>query len=366
MKKGLISFIILVIIFLIVIYIYTGFNFRAVVNVFHHNYTIISTSSISTTILSNTSNSINYSNTTTIKQITYASCNNLIIGPIVNNISNSYQTCSWSGGNLALWARSGKNAYMKITVTGQDNNTYINANVTDPCTQLVSIKNLPYQNYTISFSLGPKNATFAKNASCMYPMLLFNQTFEPIKSSVYTYVFNGDFGSGTYSGWNVTGNAFGSAPISISYANSNGCYPENTQWSGYGKQYFASTYSCSMQTRSAGNLTSSPFLVTKPFLNFQVIGYYSPYIYVGIIYNNRTVVKGYFNTYKFSNGAQETFMFRNVTIPLTTVFGKIVRIRITVNEIQEYEYIAVGNFTLSDKPASSLPLANLSIANIST
>jgi len=83
---------------------------------------------------------------------------------------------------------------------------------------------------------------------------------------------NGNFSTGTYEGWNLTGYGFGSAPLNITWANNNSCY-YNTTWMGYNGNFFATTYHCGLVLQ-AGNLTSKPFKVVLPYLNFKII---SPY-----------------------------------------------------------------------------------------
>ncbi|EQD37121.1 hypothetical protein B2A_11859 [mine drainage metagenome] len=90
--------------------------------------------------------------------------------------------------------------------------------------------------------------------------------------------------------------------------------------------------------------------MTNPFLNFQIISYYSPYIYVEILKNNTPAIKAYFNTYRISNSSNQTFMLRNATIPLTTLYGKTVQIRLVVNEVEQHEYVVAGDFRLSSVP----------------
>ncbi len=384
MNKGLISFLIIFVLLLIVTYIYTGFNFSNVVPIVTHKpvaTTTVPKSSVSSTspILSLIEMLLLFAQFAHAGPITppmpvttlLPPCNGTSIVPGIQTSfsSGSFSSalsCSWHGGNLALWAGSGSLKYMQITVVGAHNQTYMYENITNPCVELEAVKNLPMQNYTIYARFGPANTSYSGNSSCSYSYAILNTTLEPKSSAVYSDVFNGDFSTGTYSGWNVTGNAFGTAPLDINYADENNCYPGGIPWMGYSGTYFATTYSCTLSTRSSGNITSSYFLVNKPFLNFQIIGCDTPYIYVEVLYKNSPAIIAHFNTYKISTSGPATFTFRNASLPLATLYGKPVRIRVVVNEIAEDQYVAIGNFHLSVTPTISTALTNVTIVNLTS
>ncbi len=381
MNKGFIGFLVLLVLIIIITYIYTGFHFDKIITFVQHKpltTTTVPPSSVASgspilalfELLASMSGSFSVSPIMPVTKL-LPSCNGMSVVPGIrgsfsSGSLSSVSSCSWQGGNLALWAGSGSLQYIQITIIGAHNQTYMYENITNPCMQLEAIKNLPMQNYSISAIFGPSNSSYSGNPSCSYSYAILNTTFEPKGTTVYSDVFNGDFSAGTYSGWNVTGNAFGSAPLNINYADENNCYPGNIPWMSYSGTYFATTYSCTLSTRSSGNLTSSYFLVNKPFLNFQIIGYDTPYIYIEILYKNSPAIIAHFNTYKISTSGPATFTFRNASLPLATLYGKPVRIRVVVNEIAEDEYMAVGNFHLSVTPVPSTPLANITISNLSS
>jgi hypothetical protein len=98
---------------------------------------------------------------------------------------------------------------------------------------------------------------------------------------------NGDFEEG-YAGWNVSGNAFGSAPTNAALINSEGFYL-GIPYSGYSGAYFASSYFPQMNKRAIGNLTSEPFFINKKYLEFLVVADYSGGEYVDLIVNGTVV-----------------------------------------------------------------------------
>ncbi len=265
------------------------------------------------------------------------------------NVSSIIKECSWGGGNVSLWVGSGPFENERFIAIGSDNLTYINQTANYSCITLYGAYKLPKQNYTIKFILGPMNSN-ALLDKCPFASYELNTTIVPSNHSIYQNVYNGNFSTGTFSGWNANGTAFGRHPLNITLANINGCYPENTPWTNYSATYFATTFSCNKTTRSYGSLSSSYFFANKPFLNFQAIGFSSPYIYVEILENNTPKIILHFNTYIGANTSAKTFSFRNITIPLATVYGKPVRVAIVANEIREYEYVAVGSFQLSETP----------------
>ncbi len=306
--------------------------------------TTISTTSIPPSSISTTTENT----TTTVKPV--------VAMPSCNNVSLSTQsfdteinkTCNWKGGILGLWTASGNSYNETITLTGANGVTYINQISNYSCITLSGSYQIPNQTYTLVLKTG--NRLITNNTKCNTSSVVLNSTIKPKNTTVYTKILNGNFSSGTYFGWNVTGTAFGQRPLNITNANNIGCFPEQTKWSGNSNTYYASTYSCSLNTQSQGNLTSSLFVVNKPFLNFQIIGYYNPYTYIEILYNNTPYVTAYYNTYRIAKGANQTFMFRNASLPLTSVYGKAVRIRVVVKETQAYNYMLIGNFTISKAP----------------
>jgi len=94
---------------------------------------------------------------------------------------------------------------------------------------------------------------------------------------------NGDFEEG-YMGWNVSGIAFGSAPTSADFINSQKLY-HNVPYSFYSGAYFASSYFPQMDKGAMGKLTSEPFFINKNYLEFLVVADYSGQIYVDLTVN---------------------------------------------------------------------------------
>ncbi len=164
---------------------------------------------------------------------------------------------------------------------------------------------------------------------------------------------NGNFQTGTYQSWNTTGLGFGSGPANITEYNSKSYY-YNSPWSNYNGQYFATTYTGGL-VLSPGNLTSSTFQVTEPYLNFRIVSPQNNLLYVEILENNTPMIVKQFNSYGTSGAPSGAF--ENVTIPLTSLLCKNVNIRVVSGVVYtpatKYDVIAVGDFSLSKLPVGS-------------
>jgi len=159
-------------------------------------------------------------------------------------------------------------------------------------------------------------------------------------------VNNGNFSTGTYSGWTVNGTGFGTAPLGIKTADADMCY-YGAPWANYNGSYFATTFTCGTQV-SPGNLTSGYFTASAPYLNFRIISPASSSLYIEILYNGVPRVINHYNTYNSSiSGGVASYTFFNASIPLASVQGNAVQVRIVAADVNEYGYIAVGDFGLA-------------------
>ncbi|MCL4364886.1 MAG: hypothetical protein M1569_04155 [Candidatus Marsarchaeota archaeon] len=195
---------------------------------------------------------------------------------------------------------------------------------------------------TVNSTSIPTTTAFAGNASCI--------SSEPTAS-----IPNGAFSNGTYGYWVTNGLGFGSAPTNIKYANGNRSY-YGSPWAGYTGDYFASNFRGGTSVVS-GNLTSDPFLVTEPYLNFKLISTQNNQLYVQILQNGTPRITTYFNTYAASNNVNATSTFVNASISLLPLLCKNIQIKVigdTVGTlINQYNYIAVTGFYMSRHPAST-------------
>ena len=334
--QGIIALVIIIAIMAIVVYVITGF--KSLPRIGANS----GTSGYSTTIGTHNNSTGGY-----VTVLPELPCGNFFTAGI-NYSSNRSRSCEWTGGTLGLWAAAGNSSYLNISIR-QNYSTYAAINVSASCESLYNYYNLSAGNYTVFVNEGPQRSNMsAIGGNC-------NASFVQMSSDLFyngvSYnILNGNFSTGTYAGWKSTGTAFGDAPMNLSWANANGCYPEINQWNGYESNYFASTYSCNKTRISGiGNLTSDPFIVEKPFLNFQVISD-GPRTSIEIIYNNKSAVTADFATHNVSSTGSGAFKVRNATLPLANVFGKSVRIKVNANESNESEFIVVGDFQLSDTP----------------
>ncbi len=165
-----------------------------------------------------------------------------------------------------------------------------------------------------------------------------NQASVPIR--------NGYFSTGTYSEWNVTGQGFGTQPQNASQLNSQTSY-YGSPWSGLNGDYFASTYTPGL-VRYPGNLTSVPFLVVEPYLNFKLISPQNAQLYIEITQGNHSVITSHFNTYVNQNPSNASSHFLNASIPLSSLLCQNVSIRVVAAVVgtlpTRTQYIAVSDF----------------------
>ncbi len=342
MHKGIIAYVALIVIIIILIYIETGFKFF---------------SSPATTTVQATTSTIpaNVSSNTTTTSSTLFACSNYDLYEVDFN-SVVVQRCLWTGGPIGVWVAAGNSGTEHLTIIGSNNQTYVNETESYSCVTFFKNVTMPEQVYTVTFATG------AGGGSCGPAIVKFNQTLVP-PNVTYDYVYNGKFSSGSYTGWTVTGQGFGAAPINFTHANMVGCY-QGAPWSNYnGTQFAASTYHCGTSS-SPGNITSSPFLVNKPFLNFKIISPAQQNIYIAILYDGNSSIIAHYNTYNTSFGGNPESTLRNASIPLTSLAGKTVRIRIVQQSTDPQGFITATDFTMATTPNQYQGvLSNLTIYN---
>ncbi|MCL5106014.1 MAG: hypothetical protein M1331_01275 [Candidatus Marsarchaeota archaeon] len=188
-----------------------------------------------------------------------------------------------------------------------------------------------------------------------------NTSTIPANATVYQSVYNGNFIEG-YSGWNVSGKGFGTEPLNITHANTANvmCYL-GTPWANYNSTFFATTYNCGLSNVN-GNLTSSYFKVIKPFLNFRIISPQDKGLYVEILYNHKPYMIVHYNTYNNTLYTNSSSTFRNVTMPLEPILGRVVQVRVVAATLKQQTYIGVEGFGLSNTPHEDIGV----IENITT
>ena len=344
MKHFAVTVVVIIIVVAVIAYIETGF-------VIPHNPLITATSTVSGSAPSSISTTTGGTTpTTTISNRGQLyPCVDLSLSSSAFNTSTLAQ-CLLTSNKIGIWAAAGNANTAHLLVTGADNRTYVNQTITYNCTTFITNFTGPKQAYNVTFKTG------YGGGSCGQSILVFNSTTEPPKKA-YSFVYNGNFANGQYTGWTVSGKGFGTAPLNITYAN-NGikkCYV-GYPWSNSPGPYVASTYMCGTQT-SPGNLTSSPFVVNKPFLNFKIVSKPHGNLYVEIITSNQTAISAEYNTYNLSlpnstikNKNVTTSVFRNASIPLTVVAGKVVQIRLVSSAVGTSYFMLAGGFQMSGTP----------------
>jgi len=336
--KGIVAYVIIIIIIITLWYFSIGFKLPVKVT---------STSTIPST-KPNTTTVNNTTISTTSKSTTIYYLSNCADLGIFNSTSNSIITdyCLWNGGMLGVWVASGDTKGISYSIKGYNNNvTYINGSSTYSCITFLQNVSLPAQVYNVTLKTGLPGG----NCSNKYAILKFNTTTTAPSNVIYSQIYNGNFSTGEYNGWKLSGTGFGVAPLSIAKANSEGCY-QSAPWAGYNGTYFATTFNCGL-SNSPGNITSSLFTVNKPFLNFKIISPEDASLYVEILYNNTPAVIAHYNTYNISQfGATAPYTFRNASLPLISLAGDAVQVRVVASTLKHHNYIAVTGFHMSNIP----------------
>ncbi|MEM0201648.1 MAG: hypothetical protein QXR73_00525 [Candidatus Micrarchaeaceae archaeon] len=334
--KGIIAYIAIILVIIALWYFTVGFKLPT---------RITSTSTLSSTIKPNTSSNVTPNKTTISSTIYYLSnCANL---GIFNSTSNTIITnyCSWRGGTIGIWVASGSTKSINYSIKGTNNITYLKGSSSYSCVTFLQNITLPAQIYNVTLKTGQPGGT----CSNKYAFIKLNTTTTAPSNMIYPEIYNGNFSTGAYNGWSLNGTGFGTAPLSVAKADNESCYL-TAPWAGYNGSYFATTFNCGL-SNAPGNLTSSPFVVSEPFLNFKIISPEDANIYVEILYNGSPAEIAHYNTYNISKfGTTSPYTFRNASIPLISFSGDAVQIRVVARSLKHHNYIAVTGFQMSTLP----------------
>lgn len=168
-------------------------------------------------------------------------------------------------------------------------------------------------------------------------------------------VYNGNFSTGTYSGWYSTGSGFGSSPLNATMANQNGVYYQGP-WSNYNGQDFATTYTQAQHYTPGAIYTN--FTVVLPYLNFQIISAPNPDLYIEVLREGIPVVVVHYNTPNATSGYAKMSSFASASINMSSLMCDAVQVRVVANvyeatSAQQNQFIAVGNFYQSQSSSQS-------------
>ncbi len=149
---------------------------------------------------------------------------------------------------------------------------------------------------------------------------------------------NWNFSYDSYYNWNVTGNAFGTAPTNFTKANDNGSYFRYA-WSNLAETYYATSFS-KTKPIGFGNLTTT-FLVDKRYLNFQLISTNNSRIYVEIIINGQPSIVKHYDT------GSPYDQFVSEYINLSDYTCQTVKFRVVSDAPAGQDFIAIGDLYLT-------------------
>ncbi len=210
----------------------------------------------------------------------------------------------------------------------------------------------PLPLHILSSSISSTSSTSVRTTSILYTTTRSNlHSFCVPSTPTASPLFNGNFSTGTYVGWNATGKAFGSTPLNLTYMNNNHNY-YGSPWTGYNNTFVASTYQGFLSGQ--GNLTSKPFQVVEPYLNFKIISAQNQGLYLEAISGNTVFERVYFDTFNQSINGNYFTTYLNGSMNLYPLLCKNASIKI-VSDLQastssKYSYISAGNFYLSPTP----------------
>ncbi|MDF1816045.1 MAG: PSD1 and planctomycete cytochrome C domain-containing protein, partial [Verrucomicrobiales bacterium] len=141
-----------------------------------------------------------------------------------------------------------------------------------------------------------------------------------------------DFESGTYSKWKVSGTAFGKAPATGNFASQKitGDFGK-----GLANSYFGSD-------KHRGSLTSQPFTIEKPFLNFYIAGGKSKELSFEIHIDRKMYL---------SSRGKNSDVLEASSWNLSTLIGKTATLKIKDDARGSWGHINVDQIVFSDHPA---------------
>jgi hypothetical protein len=153
---------------------------------------------------------------------------------------------------------------------------------------------------------------------------------------------NGDFESGTYEHWTVSGEGFGTAPSDMPQVNAQGMYID-TPYTEYQGSFAASSYLAQRDPGATGTLTSDAFLISRPYLEFLVTGMQNAQIYVELWVDGSPV--------KRLEPDNPNTRFARVSWNVTQWVGRMGSIKVFDGSISRPRgYIEVDDFYLTNTP----------------
>ena len=157
-----------------------------------------------------------------------------------------------------------------------------------------------------------------------------------------TQITNGDFETGTYEGWTPNDIAFGTAPSSITQANSQGLYYDSP-YTGFSGNYAASSWIPTHDPRSTGTLTSDEFYIANDYLQFRAIGMNNDQLYVKLVVDGEEAMR-----IQMDNPGSS---FQAVAVDVSAWKGEpAVIVIVDESPSRPTGYIEVDDFLMTDTP----------------
>lgn len=156
---------------------------------------------------------------------------------------------------------------------------------------------------------------------------------------------NGNFETGDYSYWTVEELGFGSAPSDLIAANAERMYV-GQPYTNFEGRYAASSFLPRRDAGARGTLTSDPFTISKPYLEFLVTGVENAQIYVELWVEGRAV--------KHREPDNPTTSFERISWDVRQWTGKTGYIKVVDGSAtRPHGFIEADDFYLIDSPTTT-------------
>ena len=141
--------------------------------------------------------------------------------------------------------------------------------------------------------------------------ILQNQTFTCESENSTLPIGGGNFSTGTFYGWEVSGTGFGNAPLNLSTANNDGHYYTD-KWSNSNYPFAATTFS-NNKPMAPGSISFS-YIPTLPYLNFQIFSPASKELYIKVVPSRGHSSVYYYNTLNVTGNTTDEFEYASINM----------------------------------------------------
>lgn len=157
-----------------------------------------------------------------------------------------------------------------------------------------------------------------------------------------------NFENGTFEGWTVNGNAFGTAPVT-------GAIDDQQEISRFAGKYLANSFHGG--DNATGSIESTEFTIKRNYINFLIGGGKRPGTYIELIIDGKSIIK--------SHSISESETLEWGTWDVKAYKGQNAKIKIVDNQVGDWGHILVDEIMMSDKDQSNILIKHELSFNIS-